>query len=552
MITKQERRWFLGYAILVMMLTSIPYMLGFMLTEFDPRFKNDWVFTGFIVGVEDGNSYIAKELIGSYGEWLFRTPYTAYPQHGVVAFLPYILLGKLAAGPELHLQLVVLFHLFRFFAGILAIMATADFLAIFVRNRILIRVGTVIATVGGGLGWLLVITGHEKIFGSIPLEFYSPETFGFLGLFGLPHLSIARAGMLWGLSIYLKNVQREDFSTYKEGIKVGFFWCLIAFAQPVTAVVFGFIIFLSLCVTGLWLILYKIKQQPTSMFKFRKLWTLFILSGLIPGLLILYTFLAFRLDPYLVAWMAQNNIFSPNFGHYVIAYGIMLIIGLIGIKKVINEQPWSGIFLLVWVGVFPFLAYAPVGLQRRLPEGVWVAIVCLAILGLERLSQKRPINQFKSILYPITGISLISTALFLFGSLVPIFKPIPPLYRPVEEVRSFQYLNDNTVLRQVIMTSYDTGNALPAWVRDYVLIGHGPESAHLDNLQTRIKKFYSSESSDLERLTFIKEFNVHYVFFGPNERNLGEWNPEDASYLHLKYKSNNYQIYEVENISTSN
>jgi len=549
---KHERHWFLGYAIFVMIMTCIPYLFGFLLTKFDPIYKNNWVFTGFIVGVEDGNSYIAKELNGSYGEWLFRTPYTAYPQHGVVAFLPYLLLGKLAAGPELHLQLVVLFHIFRFCAGILAILATADFLAIFVRNRILIRIGIVIATLGGGLGWLLVLAGHNNLFGSIPLEFYSPETFGFLELFGLPHLSLARACMLWGLASYLKNVQCDDFSLYKEGIKIGFFWLLIAFAQPVTAVIFGIIILLYICVTCVWQILSNIKRQPTNWLRWRKQLFLFILSGLFPGLMVLYTYFTFSADPYLVVWTRQNKILSPNFVHYLLAFGMMLSIGFLGIKKIINEKPWPGILLVGWVAAFPFLAYAPVGIQRRLPEGIWVAIVCLAILGLEGIYQIGWLKQFKPIVYLLMGLTLISTILIFIGSLVTLLKPIPPIYRPVEEVQAFEYLTKNILSRKVILTSYETGNALPAWVYGYVLIGHGPESAHLESLRTSITKFYSSWTSDIERLTLIKEFDINYIFWGPNEMALGGWNPEQAPYLRLLYKSNKYQIYEVDSIYTSN
>jgi len=78
--------------------TMLPYLLGYA-SQGDA-----WRFTGFVFGVEDGNSYIAKMLSGSAGAWLFRTPYTPEAQRGVLAFLPYILLGKLASPPGLHEQ----------------------------------------------------------------------------------------------------------------------------------------------------------------------------------------------------------------------------------------------------------------------------------------------------------------------------------------------------------------------------------------------------------------------------------------------------------------
>jgi hypothetical protein len=119
-----ERRWVVVFALSIMLITTLPYFLGYSVEINDPQ--HAWRFTGFIFGVEDGNSYIAKALTGTFGAWLFRTPYTVIPQNGVIAFLPYLLLGKLVSAPGMHDQLVVLFHLFRFLAGIMAILATYD------------------------------------------------------------------------------------------------------------------------------------------------------------------------------------------------------------------------------------------------------------------------------------------------------------------------------------------------------------------------------------------------------------------------------------------
>ena len=78
MVTRQERRWVFNFAIVVLIITSLPYVLGYWAQN------DEWVFSGFVFGVEDGNSYIAKMLNGAAGDWLFRTPYTAYPQQGMV------------------------------------------------------------------------------------------------------------------------------------------------------------------------------------------------------------------------------------------------------------------------------------------------------------------------------------------------------------------------------------------------------------------------------------------------------------------------------------
>ena len=42
-----------------------------------------------------------------------------------------------------------------------------------------------------------------------------------------------------------------------------------------------------------------------------------------------------------------------------------------------------GLFFAAWVLALPMLAYAPFNLQRRLLEGMWVALVTLALVAIE-------------------------------------------------------------------------------------------------------------------------------------------------------------------------
>ncbi len=222
-----EKRWVLVFATLVMVATTIPYVLAYAGQGPDQR------FTGALIGVEDGNSYIAKMLDGSAGAWLFRTPYTTFPQNGLLAFFPYLLLGKLAASPGLHDQLVALFHLFRIAAGILSILAAYDFLSMFLKRESNRRIGTALAAAGGGLGWILILSGLGDWLGSLPLEIYSPESFGFLELYTLPHLALARACLLWGLVCYLRSSPGVPGSSWMRNSATGGMFFLIR--RPVTA-----------------------------------------------------------------------------------------------------------------------------------------------------------------------------------------------------------------------------------------------------------------------------------------------------------------------------
>ncbi|TLN24302.1 hypothetical protein FDZ74_02965, partial [bacterium] len=289
-VNKSHKRWLWGLALFTILITSIPYLLGYA------RQGNDWVFSGFAFGVEDGNSYIAKMLSGQAGEWLFRTPYTTQPQNGFLAFLPYLLLGKLAGGSEIHPQLVTLFHLFRAGGILLYVFATYDFCRIFLRDERWQRWAVALATFGGGLGWVSILGLQTGGYEGLPLEFYSPESFGFLGVFGLPHLAAARALLLWGLAGFLSQPQARSFL---HGLKSGATWLLLGFLQPLTIVSAWVVITAGVGLHWVWLRLSRLDEAALAIEMegwWRRLWTA---AGmvLISSPMVLYNFLSFSRDP---------------------------------------------------------------------------------------------------------------------------------------------------------------------------------------------------------------------------------------------------------------
>ena len=538
-VTRVERRWVWAFAGVVMFATSLPYLIGFS-NQGEQR-----QFTGFVFGVEDGNSYIAKMLTGAKGTWLFRTPYTTQSQGGVVAFLPYLLLGKLSAGPGQHEQLVALYHMFRFLSGLLVMHATYDFIAYFLDEIRLRKAGLAIATLGGGLGWAIIFLGRENWLGELPLEFYSPETFGFLALFGIAHLNLARAALLWGLTAYLHSVDRAETLDLDKIFRIGGFWLLAAIAQPLTALVFGIVIGLhisGLCLIQIWswkkknyFNAKKIKQVGESLF----------LAGLIPAPFMIYNFLTFNRDPYLIAWTAQNIIKSPHPLQYVLAYGAIAPFAYLGGRRLLAQSRFSALLPVAWALALPILAYMPFNLQRRMPEGIWVAIVVLALYPFQSTvsANKIPLGRW----FPLAGVLFISSLLLLAGGLLAVVHPSLPVFRPKSEIMAFKYLAENASVNDVVLAAYSSSNALPAWAPVRVVVGHGPESVGGLELTTKVNDFYSFDTTDQARRTFLDEQGIYYVLWGPAERDLGGWNPRTASYLENVFDNGEYSVFSVIN-----
>ena len=123
--------------------------------------------------------------------------------------------------------------------------------------------------------------------------------------------------------------------------------------------------------------------------------------------------------------------------------------------------------------------------------------------------------------------------------------PGGPIFRPTQEVQAFEFLAANANVDDVILSSYNTGNPLPAWAPLRVLVGHGPESANLDELLLHVDAFYKVSTPDSERQALIEEFDIRYIFWGPEERAIGDWDPLQAVYLTTIYKQGEYQIFQV-------
>ena len=113
----------------------------------------------------------------------------------------------------------------------------------------------------------------------------------------------------------------------------------------------------------------------------------------------IYSFFAFSLDPFLMKWTGQNLILSPPIRDYFLAFGPMLFPAVLGLRVLLRRKPVEAWLVIGWVAIFPFLAYAPYNLQRRLPEGVWVALVVIALNSLAAMENRNHQKWVKGILY---------------------------------------------------------------------------------------------------------------------------------------------------------
>ncbi len=530
MIDRSDRKWFVLLLFGAIFLTTLPYFIALS------NQGDKWVFSGFFMGVEDGNSYLAKMLSGMAGSWLFKTPYTTQAQNGIVAFLPYLLLGKLAHPPAQHIQFIMLFQIFRWAGIFIYLIGIYQFIRISVVEAKYRFLALLLTAFGGGLGWLLPFIGVTTIFGSVPLDYYSPEAFGFLDLYTLPHLAIARGLMFMGLTKYIQNSKNPLKRMVYQYILPGFLLLLAGLFQPLNTAI-GLILIFLYSISHL--IVLKFGKEKIEYYIIRMIYVT------IPTLpVIMYYGIAQFTDLFYKAWTAQNIISTPNPIHYLLAYVIPMVVILAhknSLGKILIKQ--EIILLSLWIPVFLILAYIPYNLQRRFPDGIFIALIVLMICVLEDVRKK-----YIWKLSIIIGILIIpSSVIIMISGIITGLNPKSPIFISKQKEISYEQIGKILEPGSRILANYQTGNELPVWSPVYMAMGHGPESIHLELVKADADKYFGLSITDSERISILEKYNIDYVLREKGKEIFPVTGEKFPCFLDLINADKNFELFRVKN-----
>jgi uncharacterized membrane protein len=124
--------------------------------------------------------------------------------------------------------------------------------------------------------------------------------------------------------------------------------------------------------------------------------------------------------------------------------------------------------------------------------------------------------------------------------------PLDYVHLSKEEMEAIEYLQVNAGCEDVTLSSFDTGNLLPAFVCLKSFVGHWDQTPSYIQRLTEVGAFYDSNIPDDWRRRLLQDFNIRYVYFGQAERNQGDFDPEPSDYLKLVYQNLEISIYETE------
>jgi len=531
----------LGWSLVLVALTSLPYIVGMLVSTPDRQFG------GFVYNVLDCNSYIAKMRQGARGEWLFTLPYTSEQHQGAFVYPFYLILGKLAALSGLSLVLV--YHLARLVSIPVLLVSVYAFLARITPWRAIRRIAFLLIAFSSGLGWLFTLLGRPTFAGNLPIDFWVTEGYLFLLVYAMPHLAFAAALLLW-----LLNAILDAWKWHTRGLLLA-----SALLALVLTAILPFYTGVAYSVMGVTWAVDSIRHRHADM---RRLEVL-IASGLPSVPLLAYQGYMFSLDPFFRVWAAQNTTLSPHILHYALGYLFLLPWAAATVLSAIHRHKRLEVLPVVWALIVPILVYLPVRFQRRFLIGFPIPLSLLAAPGFARyallpLSRSRLAHWFLRFprytlsrlrRWTVTawiGLAATSNVLLVAGSCAGAWTRSTIMFHDRTELDALNWLETHTKPQDIVLCAFETGNYVPARAGNRVFLGHGPETVHSDEKMAMVARFFDAQTDDAWRQWLLREYDIAYVVTGPRERALGGFSAHGISYLLPAYQNGEYRIYQVE------
>ena len=524
-------------AALCLGLAFLPYIAGWFASS------PEWQFEGLLgIHIEDSRSYLAAMHQGAAGAWRFHILYTPEEHEGIYLYLFYLLLGK--AARLLGIRMIAAYHIARLLAGAALLAALYIFIAHFLRDPTWRLVAYVLASLGSGLGWMLALAGLTAFLGWPPTDFWLTDAYIFFTILLFPHGALAVALLLFALLAVLRYYESGE-GRWLLGIAL--LALSLSFVQPLCAVILDVA---AACYT---VSLRLSAGKPSTVLRARYGAALLALLAAQAPLFIHYIDALLK-DPIMWAWQAQNITSSPSPLHYLLGYGVILALAALGAAETIgawrgalhlgrgNPEAHRRSLLLMWVAAVAVLLFLP-GAQRRYSQGLLVPLAILAAQGLRGwISAKR---QRQAALRPFITLAVLSSITLTAAWTFKAAQGDEGLFHSRQELAAVDWLGAHTCREEVVLSSAPVGSLIPARTGHRVFWGHWCETAYVEEKAEEVRRFFSQEADDSWRKHFLARYGVRYVFWGPEERRLGGFLPEEVPYLQERYWRGDYIIFEV-------
>jgi hypothetical protein len=540
-----SREWAFVWAIIVgvLVLTSLPYLYGYLSCPPDKQFM------GLMLDVPDHGQYLSW-FRGFQSSFLVSNRLTPEPNEPVFFNLLWWMLAQIARFTGL--SFAPLYQGFRWVSGAAFLWVLYRFIAHFVNSVWQRRVMFLLTALSSGLGWILVVLKYTLTKGELlyPLNVYIAEGNTFLCILGYPHFIFAAAFIVGVFVLLWQGYQKQQLR--------------YAVLAGVVALILGLHHAYDLIILyGVWGAFFLLMWLRDRRFPQHLFWSEVIL-GLIsfgPGLYAVYLTSADPLWDEVLAQFANAGVYTPDPFHLLILFGLPLAVaaltwtGFVPLRKFDDRS----LFICTWFGVGFLLNYIPTDFQIHMLNSWQVPMMILAVKGIrhyigpalsEWLSSRQwawSPERISRCLMILLVVMVLPTNVYLWTwRFVELRRHDYSYYLYRDEVEALNWLDENANPADVVLSSITVGQYVPAVSGNTAFLAHWAQTVDFYDKTERVERFFDVTTPKDERIDTLRSFNVAYVFYGPAERALGEYDPGESSLFAEVFSSPHVKLYAVQ------
>jgi len=522
----------ISFIVILLILTNIPLIYGY-LNQSSP-FK----FMGIFAGVRDANIYFMMMVQGDGSSPIIENLFLPGEPNAIYHGFFWFFLGKLSYWSGI--SDVTMFHIARAFAVIAFVPALFSLLERFLKSNAERLTGLILACIGGGAGWLMMIFYHRGVrLPFIPQDIGGPEATAFYTHMTFPHVAFSLVLIVLCMLFVWDAI---DSKKMKPALKAGLCGLILGFMH-----VFNLVVICLALVIFMWvsLVIKRDKEsgRPIFVFGIFSLWPLAYYAFLMlakPGLL------------------PGGAVRSPTPPAYLVGYAPLALAGIVRIVSLCRRRTLSrsDLFLICWIVACSVMLYSyPILSQEgRAVLGVQIPLVIFSVralyedilpaFGLSR-TQQEPAWK-KTLATAIVVLFIVFTLPSSFYNVynrVERLKSFPEAFSLTDdEYEALEFLGEVPGRGTVLSSSERVGLYIPRVGRKHAWMGEYDYPSYAGRVAF-IKKFFTEPAGDSQYYDMLKEHDISFIFYGEHERSVSDFQPEKADYLEKIFHNSSVEIY---------
>ncbi len=500
---QSELRWVLAWAVAIVLLSSLPYLLGLKITP--PGYH----FLGLTHNIDDGAVYLSWMRQSADGHFFIRNLFTNGPQAARTFNALFLLMGWFAA--LTRLPLIWVYHIWRALFGVALLVTVWQFARLFLDKPEQRRLLIPLVGLSAGVGWLF--PGLKMPTG--PVDMWQPEAITFLSIYLNPLFLAGQILMLWSL-YFLVLAERTRHT--KPAIHAGL--CLLALGNVHT-----YDVVTVACVWAVYLVVRSIAARRPDV----RLMGLSALAAAIASPALIYQLWLYHVDPVFRA-RANTPTPSPALWAFLAGYGLVLVGAITGAvlwarasRSSSGNPQLSALgrqLLIVWSIIGFALPYLPVAQQRKLVMGLHIPLCILAAYALSHLAARIPADLRGMALAALVLLTFVSNARFMTADIVMLKQgTTAPHYVPFmsdAELGAMRLLRELPGHNPTVLAPPTVALFTPAFTGKQVYYGHWSETPDYGRKLQEYSSLVLPGTAPVSRASLLRNTGADYLVMEGN------------------------------------